>query len=148
MFVLIRAFVIFLSRLSSIGLGKRRAHEVLHLSPAIAFYTDTRSWYNRHGLFHDNNGKWRKHEHDGIILSYFGLSTDVRVATYLTNIFRSMLDTEWGPSGVEIPKPQWPPVEPRERISWPRTIFRATRRFLAGLTVNQQEKGTGTGHDA
>ena len=77
-------------------IGKRRAHEVLHLSPAIAFYTDTRSWYNRHGLFHDNKGKWRKHEHDGIILSYFGLSADVRVATYLTNIFRSMLDTEWG----------------------------------------------------
>src|SRR6516225_5513174 len=29
-----------------------------------------------------------------------------------------------------------------------RTIFSATRRFLAGLTVNQQEKGTGTGHGA
>lgn len=29
-----------------------------------------------------------------------------------------------------------------------RTIFSATRRFLAGLMVNQQEKGTGTGHGA
>ena len=87
-------------------IGKRRAHEVLHLSPAIALYTDTRSWYNRHGLFHDNKGKWRKHEHDGIILSYFGLSGPVLLLILASTSEACFLDRLLGPS-----------AEPRERIS-------------------------------
>ena len=76
-------------------IGKRRAHEVVHLSNAIAFFTDTRWWYNRHGIIHQPNGTLRMHESHGVVLVYFGLSADVQVANYLTNTLRTMLDTEW-----------------------------------------------------
>jgi hypothetical protein len=74
--------------------GHRRAHEVLHLASAIARYTDTRYWYNRHGQT-KYMGKIRNSEHKGVILVYFGLVADVQVAGYLTKTLRIMLDTEW-----------------------------------------------------
>lgn len=77
-------------------IGMQRAHEVVCLASAIAFYTDTRTWYNRGGIIHLGNGRLRLHEsHRGILLTYFGLSADVQVANYLTNTLRTMLDSEW-----------------------------------------------------
>jgi hypothetical protein len=64
-------------------IGRVRAHEVLHVAGAIADYTDTRHWYQR------------LHDHRGVLLVYFGLATDVQVATYLTDILRNAMDTEW-----------------------------------------------------
>ena len=76
-------------------IGDRRCHEVVHLSDAIAFYTDTRSWYQRHGIIRIGKDQCRRHEHHGIIAVFFGLAADVQVAIYLTNTLRVALDTEW-----------------------------------------------------
>jgi hypothetical protein len=86
------------------AIGNRRAHEVLHVANAIAFFTDTRYWYNRHGVI----SGVRIHESRGVVLVYFGLSADVQVANYLTNTLRVMLDTEWSAfwrAYPEDPKP-------------------------------------------
>ena len=64
-------------------IGRVRSHEVLHVADAIAHYTDARYWYRR------------DYEHHTVLLAYFGLAVDVQVATYLTNILRSAMDTEW-----------------------------------------------------
>jgi hypothetical protein len=77
------------------SIGRHRAHEVLRLSNAIAFYTDTKTWFQRHGIIHGKDGRFRVHESKGIIVIFFGLSADVEVANYLTNTLRVMLDTEW-----------------------------------------------------
>ena len=45
-------------------IGNVRSHEVLHVSGAIAHYTDTRSWYQRHGVIHKGNGMYL-HSHRG-----------------------------------------------------------------------------------
>jgi uncharacterized protein DUF2786 len=86
------------------AIGNRRAHEVLRLASAIAFYTDTRSWYQRHGIIDVGKGRQRLHESHGIVVVYFGLSADVQVAKYLTNTLRTMLDSEWGAFWRAYPK--------------------------------------------
>jgi hypothetical protein len=63
-------------------IGRVRSHEVLHVANAIAHYTDTRQWYQRH-------------TRRGVVLVYFGLVADVQVATYLTDLLRNAMDTEW-----------------------------------------------------
>jgi Protein of unknown function (DUF2786) len=90
------------------AIGHRRAHEVLYLSKAIAFYTDTKSWFHRHGMIHFGKGRIRLHESHGVVVVYFGLSADVQVAKYLTNTLRVMLDSEWSAfwrAYPESPKP-------------------------------------------
>jgi hypothetical protein len=90
------------------AVGNRRAHEVLSLAKAIAFYTDTKTWYSRHGMIHLGKGRIRLHESHGIVAVYFGLSADVQVAKYLTNTLRIMLDSEWSTfwrAYPETPKP-------------------------------------------
>lgn len=42
-----------------------------------------------------NRDQRRIHEHRGVLLVFFGLVADVQIAIYLTNIFRSAMDTEW-----------------------------------------------------
>jgi len=64
-------------------IGRVRSHEVLHVADAISHYTDTRYWYRR------------DYEHRTVSLAYFGLVADVQVATYVTNILRNAMDTEW-----------------------------------------------------
>jgi hypothetical protein len=87
------------------AIGHRRAHEVLHLSEAIAFYTDTKTWYHRHGWIHgEKDGRYRVHESGGIVVVFFGLSADVQVANYLTSTLRVMLDTEWSAFWRAYPK--------------------------------------------
>jgi Protein of unknown function (DUF2786) len=82
-----------------ITIGKRRAHEVLHLSNAIAFFTDCKSWYSTAGLIHLGKDRIRLHDTSAksgcVVLVYFGLTADVAVAKYLTETLRNMLDTEW-----------------------------------------------------
>jgi hypothetical protein len=91
------------------AIGRQRAHEVLHLSEAIAFYTDTKTWFHRHGWIHrTKDGRIRTHESGGIVVIFFGLSADVQVANYLTSTLRVMLDTEWSAfwrAYPEKPKP-------------------------------------------
>jgi hypothetical protein len=86
------------------AIGRRRAHEVLHLAHAIAFYTDTKTWYSRTGLIHLGKGRIRLHESAGIVVVFFGLSAEVQVANYLTNTLRVMLDTEWNAFWHAYPK--------------------------------------------
>jgi hypothetical protein len=76
-------------------IGNRRAHEVAHVSWAIACYTNTRRWNDRHGRIHASPDSYRQHKHRGIIVVYFGLATDVHVAIYLTNTLRVAMDSEW-----------------------------------------------------
>src|SRR5207249_1334660 len=52
-------------------IGNSRAHEVLHLSPAIAFFTDTRCWFNRYGSTGTGKALPRIQGHHGIVLVYF-----------------------------------------------------------------------------
>jgi hypothetical protein len=91
-----------------ITIGKQRAHEVLHLSNAIAFYTDTRTWYSRTGLIHLGKGRIRLHDTSAnsgcVVLVYFGLTADVAVAKYLTDTLRVMLDSEWNAFWHAYPK--------------------------------------------
>jgi Protein of unknown function (DUF2786). len=75
--------------------GDKRCHEVVHLAPAIAFYTDTKAWYNGGGIIHAGQDEYRQHEHRGMILCFFGLPADVQVAIYLTETLRRALDSEW-----------------------------------------------------
>lgn len=76
-------------------IGDCRAHEVLKLSSAIAFFTDTRDWFNRHGIINIGGDRLKAAEHNGINLVYFGLPADVQVAIFLTSTLRIALDTEW-----------------------------------------------------
>jgi hypothetical protein len=54
-------------------IGNQRCHEVSGLMGSIAFFTDTRIWYNRSGIISIGKGRFKKAEHDGINLVYFGL---------------------------------------------------------------------------
>jgi hypothetical protein len=77
-------------------IGDKRCHEVVRLAEAIAFYTDTKAWYNAHGIIHAPQDEYRQHEHHrGMILCFFGLPADVQVAIYLTETLRRALDSEW-----------------------------------------------------
>jgi hypothetical protein len=78
-----------------VPIGDKHCHEVLHVSDAIARYTNTRCRYNRHGLIHVAKNRARKHAHNDVVLVFFGLDADVQVAIYLTNTLRSEMDTEW-----------------------------------------------------
>jgi hypothetical protein len=76
-------------------IGNQRCHEVVHCANAIAYYTDTKSWYQRRGIIHMGQGRCRMHEHRGIIAVFFGLPADVEVAIYLTNTLQVAMDSEW-----------------------------------------------------
>ncbi len=77
-------------------IGNQRCHEVVRCAAAIEFYTDTKSWYNFHGYINGHGARVnRRHDHDGVILCYFGLPTDVQVAIYLTQTLQRALDDEW-----------------------------------------------------
>jgi uncharacterized protein DUF2786 len=77
-------------------IGDKRCHEVVLCASAIGFYTDTKSWYNHHGIINTSRTRHRLHEkHRGAILCYFGLPADVQVAIYLTQTLRRALDSEW-----------------------------------------------------
>jgi uncharacterized protein DUF2786 len=69
-------------------LGNRRTHEAQYVVGAIAYFTDTKTWYQRHG--------WRietKAPSVGVV--FFGLSADVQIATYLFKTIRTAMDDEW-----------------------------------------------------
>jgi Protein of unknown function (DUF2786) len=94
--------------MGSTPIGKRRCHEVYVLMGAIAFFTDTRTWYNGNGVISMGGGRLKVAKHDGVNLVYFGLPADVQVAIFLTNTLRVALDTEWAnfwQSYPERPKP-------------------------------------------
>jgi hypothetical protein len=85
-------------------IGNRRAHEVLRVAAAIAHFTDTRYWYNSHGVIGIDRQTRRFHEHRGVLLVFFGLAADVQVAIYLTNILRGAIDKEWKGHWASVPK--------------------------------------------
>ena len=109
-------------------IGKARCHEVVHLTNAIAFYTDTQTWYQHHGVIHVSKEVRRLHAHRGVIAVYFGLATDVQVAIYLTNTLRIALDTEW--------QAYWKANGNRSETS-PRT---ARNNFMRGMTRRLSER--------
>lgn len=105
-------------------IGHRRAHDVIHLSNAIAFFTDCKTWYSRYGLIHLGKNRMRLHEKnaDSVVLVYFGLTADVAVAKYLTDTLRNMLDTEWKTFWRAYPHAPRPPAS------------KARSSFMRGMT--------------
>lgn len=128
-----------------ITIGKQRAHEVLHLSNAIAFFTDCKSWYNRYGLIHLGKGRIRLHDRSAagacVVLVYFGLTADVAVAKYLTNTLRNMLDTEWKAfwrAYPHMPKPS----ATKARTSFMRAMTRSLTLRLYKMKADQNQSET------
>jgi hypothetical protein len=77
---------------NSLGCGlPRYTHEVRFLAPVIAEFTKTKTWISR--------------TNTEVEVTFFGLKADVQIASYLFDIFRSAMETEWsvywGCYGVE-----------------------------------------------
>ena len=86
----------------------RHTHEVQFLAPVIAEFTKTKTWVTRSST--------------EVQMTFFGLKADVQIASYLFNVFRAAMETEWtlywGCVGVE-----------------PNVNRRTTRRsFMLGMT--------------
>jgi len=109
-------------------IGKEQAHEVRRLAWAIALFTDTKCWLQRNGMIQVGRDRFRWHVDRGIILVYFGLPADVAVATYLTDTFRIMMDTEWNAFWSAYPKK----TKPNSRT--------ARSSFMRGMTDRLSER--------
>jgi Protein of unknown function (DUF2786) len=59
----------------------RFTHEVQFLAPVIAQFTKTKTWLSRTST--------------EVQMTFFGLKADVHIASYLFNVFRSAMETEW-----------------------------------------------------
>jgi uncharacterized protein DUF2786 len=59
----------------------RFTHEVQFLAPVIAEFTKTKTWQTRTST--------------EVQMTFFGLKADVQIASYLYNVFRSVMDNEW-----------------------------------------------------
>jgi hypothetical protein len=59
----------------------RYTHEVQFLAPVIAEFTKTKTWITRTAT--------------EVQMTFFGLKADVQIASYLFNIFRAAMETEW-----------------------------------------------------
>jgi hypothetical protein len=67
---------------NSVNCGRpRHTHEVQFLAPVIAQFTKTKSWVTRTS--------------SEVQITFFGLKADVQIATYLFNVFRTAMETEW-----------------------------------------------------
>jgi hypothetical protein len=125
-----------------ITIGKRRAHEVLHLSKAIAIFTDCKSWYSTEGLVHLSKDRIRRHDRSAndpcVVLVYFGLTADVAVAKYLTDTLRNMLDTEWKAFWRAYPDTPKPSAS-KARASFMRGMSRRLSRRLYEMKQAQSQ---------
>jgi hypothetical protein len=77
---------------NSLSCGRPRyTHEVRFLGPIIAEFTKTKNWISRTTT--------------EVQVTFFGLKADVQIASYLFNVFRTAMETEWavywGCYGVE-----------------------------------------------
>jgi Protein of unknown function (DUF2786) len=59
----------------------RFTHEVQFLASVIAQFTKTKTWQTRTST--------------EVQMTFFGLKADVQIASYLFNVFRSVMDNEW-----------------------------------------------------
>jgi Protein of unknown function (DUF2786) len=67
---------------NSLDCGRPRfTHEVQFLAPVIAQFTKTKTWQTRSS--------------SEVQMTFFGLKADVQIASYLFNVFRSIMDHEW-----------------------------------------------------
>jgi hypothetical protein len=67
---------------NSLDCGRPRfTHEVQFLAPVIAEFTKTKTWQTRTST--------------EVQMTFFGLKADVQIASYLFNVFRSVMDHEW-----------------------------------------------------
>jgi hypothetical protein len=67
---------------NSINCGRPRyTHEVQFLAPVIAKFTKTKTWLSRTSI--------------EVQMTFFGLKADVQIASYLFNVFRAAMETEW-----------------------------------------------------
>ena len=67
---------------NSINCGRPRyTHEVQFLAPVIAKFTRTKTWLSRTS--------------SEVQMTFFGLKADVQIASYLFNVFRAAMETEW-----------------------------------------------------
>jgi hypothetical protein len=129
-----------------ITIGKARAHEVMHLGSAIAFFTDCKTWRQNYGLIHLSKNRVRFHNGNAencVVRVYFGLSADVAVAKYLTETLRNALDYEW--------KAFWQayPHTPKPSASKARASFMSamTRRLDARLYAMKRAQGQSETND-
>lgn len=128
-----------------ITIGKARAHEVLHLGSAIAFFTDCKSWYNSSGLIHLSKDRIRAHERGAnggcVVLVYFGVTADVAVAKYLTETLRNMLDFEWKAFWRAYPDTPKPSAS-KARASFMRAMTGRLRDRLYEMKADQSQSET------
>jgi hypothetical protein len=59
----------------------RYTHEVRFLAPIIAEFTKTKTWIS--------------HTNTEVQVTFFGLKADVQIASYLFDVFRTAMETEW-----------------------------------------------------
>jgi hypothetical protein len=65
----------------SVHCGRRHTHEAQFVAPKIAEFTKTKIWLSR--------------TRTEVRLTFFGLKADVQIASYLFNVFRIAMETEW-----------------------------------------------------
>ena len=115
---------------------------MLHLGPAIAFYTDCKSWYNSSGLIHLGKDRIRWHDtNECVVLVYFGLTADVAVAKYLTDTLRNMLDFEWKAFWRAYPHTPKPSAS-KARASFMRAMTGRLRARLYAMKRAQSQSET------
>jgi hypothetical protein len=67
---------------NSVNCGRpRHTHEVQFLAPVVAEFTKTKTWVSRTST--------------EVQMTFFGLKADVQIASYLFNVFRTAMETEW-----------------------------------------------------
>ncbi len=66
---------------NSVNCGRRHTHEVQFLAPVIAEFTKTKTWITRTST--------------EVQMTFFGLKADVQIASYLCDVFRTAMETEW-----------------------------------------------------
>jgi hypothetical protein len=99
--------------------GRKRTHEAQYVANAIAAFTETRYWWQRH-YWKQEAQEWIEAPSVGVI--FFGLSADVQIATYLFKVIRTAMDTEW--------QRYW-----KAERRWTRANPRSERKaFMQGMT--------------
>lgn len=63
----------------TVNVGNKKAHPVQYVAMTIGAFTDTRVWMGGPGK----------------TIHFFGLKKDVQIATYLTQMLRRAIDSEW-----------------------------------------------------
>jgi hypothetical protein len=123
-------------------IGDKRCHQVVHLAPAIAIYTDTKCWYSGYGIIHTSKDERRLHEHHrGMMLCYFGLPADVHVAIYLTETLRRALDSEWRTFSMDIKEANaWADFWGDAKEKAPLRMARSS--FMQAITMRLSERLT------